>query len=82
MTDFHAVQDYLRTLQDRICAGLEAIDGGRFFEKARVGGCVAHADDDCAVPMADWQPPDSVPPDIAEALQDFHQCLARMQAIR
>jgi coproporphyrinogen III oxidase len=40
MTDFHAVQDYLRTLQDRICAGLEAIDGGRFAEDAwtREGG--------------------------------------------
>ena len=34
MTDFNAVHDYLRALQDRICAGLEAIDGGRFAEDA------------------------------------------------
>ena len=30
MTDFNAVHAFLRDLQDRICAGLESADGGRF----------------------------------------------------
>ena len=30
MTDFNAVHAFLRDLQDRICAGLESVDGGRF----------------------------------------------------
>jgi len=34
MTNFDAVQAYLRDLQDRICDGLAAVDGGRFAEDA------------------------------------------------
>ncbi|MFY2763797.1 oxygen-dependent coproporphyrinogen oxidase [Arenimonas sp. MALMAid1274] len=34
MTDFAAVHAYLQSLQDRICAGLEGVDGGRFLEDA------------------------------------------------
>ncbi|MDX1555017.1 MAG: coproporphyrinogen III oxidase, partial [Xanthomonadales bacterium] len=38
-TDTHKVRDYLLELQDRICAGLELIDGGaRFIEDAWTRG--------------------------------------------
>jgi coproporphyrinogen III oxidase len=32
MSDFAAVHAYLRDLQDRLCAGFEAVDGGRFVQ--------------------------------------------------
>ena len=32
MTDFAAVHAYLHSLQDRLCAGFEAVDGGRFAQ--------------------------------------------------
>jgi coproporphyrinogen III oxidase len=32
MTDFAAVHAYLQSLQDRLCAGFEAVDGGRFAQ--------------------------------------------------
>lgn len=32
MTDFAAVHAYLQSLQDRLCAGFEAMDGGRFAQ--------------------------------------------------
>lgn len=34
MTDFAAVHAYLQSLQDRLCAGFEGVDGGRFAEDA------------------------------------------------
>ncbi len=42
MTDFAAVHAYLHSLQDRLCAGFEAVDGGRFaqdqWQRAEGGG--------------------------------------------